>query len=76
MGKRKEFKMSKEQFQKIVEASKPVRYMVFNGSEPMSPQENANHAWQRLGSELGFDYLTVQPVKGKSQEYFTAELKD
>jgi hypothetical protein len=70
---RKEFKMTEEQFKAIMEASKPVAYMVFGGREPSSPQENANAAWASLGAELGFKYLTVQPIQGKDHTYFTAE---
>ena len=39
---------------------------------PSSPQENANNAWARLGEELGFDSMTVRPIQGKGQRFFTA----
>lgn len=71
---RKEFKMTERQFNEIIEASKPVPYMVFDNKPPMSPQESANAAWAALGRELGFDWLTVRPVKGKDHTYFTAEI--
>jgi len=29
-------------------------------------------AWKDLGKKMGFDYMTVQPIKGKSMEFFTA----
>lgn len=70
---RKEFKMTEEQHERILEASKPVRYMVVGGVEPRSPQENANAAWENLGNELGFRYMTVRPIPGKSSRFFTAE---
>ena len=69
----KEFEMTKEQRARILNASRPVPYMVFGGIEPRSPQENANDAWRELGRELGFDYLTVRPVPGKSDRFFRAE---
>ena len=69
---RKEFEMTDEQLKRLLDACKPVPYMVIGGMEPRSPQENANEAWASLGQELGFDYMTVEPVKGKSNKFFTA----
>lgn len=74
MNNRKEFEMTEEQFQSLLNASKPVPYMVFGGIEPTSPQENANRAWQSLGDELGFDFMTVEP-SSKGSKFFTAETK-
>ncbi len=70
---RREFEITQEQLEKLMEASKPVRYIVFGGMEPSSPQENANAAWDDLGTEMGFDYMTVLPVRGKCNRFFTAE---
>ena len=36
-------------------------------------QENVNRAWQRLGENMGFKAMTVRPVPGKGQRFFTAE---
>ena len=60
----------------ILDACKPVPYMVMGGREPSSPQENANHAWQSLGRTLGFKWDTVQPVFGSCELHFTAEAID
>jgi len=73
---RREYEMTKEQLDRILEASKPVVYMVIGGIPPRSPQENANAAWASLGRELGFDYMTVQPVPGKDSRFFTAEERE
>jgi hypothetical protein len=70
---RKEFEMTQEDLNQILAACKPVRYMVFGGYEPKSPQENANDAWRSLGKKMGFDYMTVQPITDKGQRFFTAE---
>lgn len=72
----KEFELTQEQFQKLVEASQPVPYLVIGGHPPSSPQENANRAWQALGEELGFDWLSVEPVPGKNHYFFTAYTKE
>lgn len=71
---RKEFTMTKEQCDKLLDACKPVPYMVIGGVEPRSPQENANAAWAALGAELGFEPFSVRPVEGKGIEVFTAEV--
>lgn len=69
---RQEFEMTEAQLNAIMEAGKPVPYMVFGGRAPRSPQENANAAWAALGAVLGFEPMTVQPARGKGQRFFTA----
>lgn len=69
----KKFEMTEEQLEKLLEASKPVPYMIFGGREPTSPQENANRAWAALGKEMGFDPMTVRPYGRDNQRMFTAE---
>ncbi len=71
---RKEFEMNPEQLQALLEASKSVPYMVIGGSVAPSQRENANAAWDKLGTELGFDPTSVEPVAGKGIEFFTAEV--
>jgi len=73
---RKEFQLSDLELKDLLDACKPVRYMVFGGHSPRSPQENANAAWRSVGEKLGFDYLTVKPIVGKGQQFFTAEEKE
>ena len=70
---RKEFEMTKNQLDELMKACKPVPYMIIGGRKPSSPQENANRAWEKLGNEMGFKHMTVQPVRGKGAAYFTAE---
>lgn len=72
---RREYYLSQEQLAELLEASKPVPVLYLSGGERLGPtqQERAHRVWEKLGKELGFDYLTVQPVPGKSPRYFTAE---
>lgn len=72
MRERKEYELTDEQHARLLDACKPVPYFVIGGSTPSSPQENANRAWQRFADELGFDWMTVLPVHGKSDRFFTA----
>lgn len=74
---RKEFEMSEDQQNDLLEACKPTPVMFLSGGEPMhnSPQENANRAWQKLGEELGFIWDTASPVPNKNSRFFSAEPK-
>ena len=49
---RKNFEMSEEQMNKILEASKPIPYIIVGGIGPPSQQEMANSAWEKLGKEM------------------------
>jgi hypothetical protein len=71
MNARIEYQMSDHDHEVLMDACKPVVYMVV-GVPPRSPQENANDAWAALGRKMGFDSDTVQPIAGKDSHYFTA----
>ena len=72
---RTSYEMTQEDMDKLLEASKPVPYILIGGREPDSPQENANRAWASLGEKMGFDSMTVSPsVKGS--RFFTALPKE
>ncbi len=70
---RTEFEMTQEDMDKLLEASKPVVAIKIGSYMPRGPQENANDAWASLGNKLGFKYMTVKSVSGKSDLFFTAE---
>ena len=69
-----EFELTEEQLAELMEAARPTPYLLGDGGRPLvaSPQENANRAWAALSKEMGFDYMTVRPVPGKGQRFFTA----
>ena len=67
----KTFVMTKAQYEKLLEACKPVIYIKVGSYEPSSPQQNANAAWRALGSEMGFKWDTAVP--GASDKEFKAE---
>jgi len=73
---RKEFKLTQEDVNFVVEASKPVPAMFLSDGGPMfgTPQENANKAWQTLGKKYGFIWHTCEPVPGKNRKFITAEV--
>lgn len=66
-----EYEMTQADLDAILDACKPVPYMVMGGMAPRSPQENANAAWAALGEKMGFDYMTVRP-SSKGDRFFTA----
>lgn len=68
---RRNYEMSESQLKKLIDACKPVPLIMLQCGMPRSPQENANAAWAELGSELGFDHMTVKP-SGAGQRFFTA----
>jgi len=68
-----DYKLTRKQYKTIVKASQPVMMIALQCGTPSSPQANANAAWKALGDEIGFDYMTVKPISGKSQRYFTAQ---
>jgi len=71
----KTFEMNQTQMDALMAACKPVAMIALQCRTPSSPQENANNAWEKLGQEMGFDHMTVRPISGKSQLFFTAECK-
>ncbi len=75
---RERFEMTDKDLAELLDASKPTPVMFMRGGEPMcnTPQENANHAWTRLGEKMGFKSMTVQPIEGKGQKCFTAESQE
>ena len=72
MYPRVEYEMSERDLEKIMDACKPVPLIMLNIGMPRSQQENANDAWAELGKKLGFDPMTVQPINGKGNRFFTA----
>jgi aromatic ring-opening dioxygenase catalytic subunit (LigB family) len=75
---RKEFELTQEQLDKLMEASKPQPAMYLSGGIPMfeDQQARANCAWRELANELKFDLFSVRPVPGKDTKFFTAEIKE
>ena len=71
-----EFEMTEEQYKEIMDACKPTPVMYMSGGLPMfnTPQENANYAWEKLGKELKFKFMSVRPALGKGPKFFLAEL--
>ena len=72
MYPRTEYEMTEADLAELMAAMKPTPVMMIGGYSPPSPQENANAAWARLGLKMGFDAMTVQPISGKGNRFFSA----
>jgi hypothetical protein len=69
----REYEMTQEDLDRLLDACKPVPYMVIGGRPPRSPEQNANAAWDALGRKMGFVGHTARPIPGKGDRFFTAE---
>ncbi len=74
MYPRTNFEMTQADLDAILDACKPTPVMFLSGGTRIggSKQENANEAWKRLGEKMGFDHMTVQPIYGKGNRFFSA----
>lgn len=72
MYPRTNYEMTEEDLATILDACKSVPVMMIGSYSPSSPQENANRAWAALGKKMGFDHMTVEPIRGKGSRFFTA----
>ena len=66
------YEMTEEDLRDIMDACKPTLVMKIGSYTGSSPQENANRAWQSLGEKMGFDHMTVRPIQGKGDQFFSA----
>ena len=69
-----DYEMTEDDLKKLLDAMKPVPYMIIGGQAPLSRQENANSAWKELGDRMGFDHMTVRP-NGRGDRFFKAKSK-
>ena len=72
---RKNFTMTQAQYDKIIEACRPVPMIMLQCGNPPSQQERANAAWEALGREMGFDGRSVAPADSDNRLKFTAEAR-
>ena len=68
----KNFEMTQEQLDVLLNASTPVPMIALQCGTPRSSQQNANAAWKELGKVMGFDHNTVRPT-GEGDRFFMAK---
>ena len=66
------YEMTQSQLSDIYAACKEIPLIALQCGNPVTRQDMANIAWQKLGEEMGFNYLTVRPY-GQDDRFFTAE---
>lgn len=69
---RTNYEMSEADLATLLNACQPTPVIMVGNYSPPTPQENANRAWAALGEKMGFDHMTVKPVAGKGQRFFSA----
>jgi hypothetical protein len=57
---RRDYRLSDADYDRLIEASKPVMYLVANGSEPTSPRDAALRIWREIADREGFDVDSVK----------------
>jgi beta-phosphoglucomutase-like phosphatase (HAD superfamily) len=72
MYPRVNYEMTEEDLKELLDACRPTPVMKIGSYTGSSPQENANRAWRKLGEKYGFDFMTVRPIQGKGQRFFSA----
>ena len=72
---RENFEMTQEDLDELLSCMKPVPMIMLQCGEPPSQQERANNAWERLGTKMGFDHMTVEPI-GRGDRFFSAVVLD
>jgi hypothetical protein len=51
---KRKYRLTDEELESILNASKPETYIIVGGHAPASPQENANAAWKSVAANHGF----------------------
>ena len=67
-----EYEMTQDDLDSLLKAMQPVPMIMLHIANPPSQQENANRAWESLGKKMGFDSMTVSPLRSKGDRFFTA----
>jgi len=57
-----EFTLTEDEMQSVLDASKPVPYLVIGGIPPRSQQEQANSAWQKIAEAHSVKWDTIRPI--------------
>lgn len=71
------YTMTQAQYDKIIatiDVARKAPVIMLQCGMPESPQAAANRAWLELGSEMGFDGMSVRP--GESKLEFHADHKE
>lgn len=65
------YTLQEDEFVELVEASKPVPYLIAGGMSPPSQYDNAMRVWGKVAARVGCKLQTIAP--GTSDRTFYAE---
>lgn len=57
---RRDYRLTHADHTRLIEASKPVMYLVANGSEPTSPRDAAMRIWREIADREGVDVDSIR----------------
>ena len=68
----KTYRMTDDELNMLMNASKPVPYLVFGGIEPRSPRDNAMDVWRTVAARVGCDVDSIEPAETGDNHEFNA----
>jgi len=66
------YELTDAQYERLMDASKPVAMIALQCGTPSSPRENANRVWQEVAREHGVRFDTIGPCYGLGPKFFDA----
>ena len=69
----KQYRMTDEEHSRLLEASKPTRYMVFGGQPPRSPTDKALDVWRSIAERVGCRFGSIGPGSTGDDKDFEGE---
>ena len=73
MQRHQQYRLTDEELDEIMEASKPVLYMVVGGVGPRSPQEKVMDVWRKIAVRVNCDVESIGPADSGDYHDFKAE---
>ena len=72
----KVYELTEEEFKELMNAAKPVPYMIVGGRAPSSPYEMSKAIWYRVAQRVNCDVETIEGVDRNKPLIFRAEPLD
>lgn len=69
------YRLTDEELNELLEASKPAPYMVFGGVEPRSPRQKAMDVWRKVATRVGCDVGSIESAGTGDDHDFKAQPK-
>jgi hypothetical protein len=66
------YRMTDAERKALLDASKPVPYMVIGGVPPSSPYDNAMRVWREIANRVGCEVDSIEPASTGDDHDFKA----